>query len=132
MLYVPFRLRYEAWNHQNFDSADYLRLFKQMAAMTDRENWIAVVWSDHFSLPEVNKAMVEQNFKNTNNIFWYKLNQNLEGTHNLTNAIESYCRVEGRKEERPVVQRRPTPPNATAWPWAAPCGPCTSVPMAPR
>ena len=48
-LYAPFRLRYEAWNHQKFDSADYLRLFKQMAAMTDRENWIAVVWSDHFS-----------------------------------------------------------------------------------
>ena len=77
MLYAPFRLRYQAWNHKKFDSADSLRHFKQMAAMTDRENWIAVVWSDHFSLPEVNKAMVEQNFKNTNNIFWYKLSQNL-------------------------------------------------------
>ena len=91
MLYIdaPYGLRYATWDHKKFDSADYIRLFKQMAAMTDRDNWIAVVWSDHFSLPDVNKAMLEQNFKNTNNVFWYKFNQNQEGTHNLTNAVES-------------------------------------------
>ena len=125
MLYIdaPYGLRYATWDHKKFDSADYIRLFKQMAAMTDRENWIAVVWSDHFSLPEVNKAMLEQNFKNTNNVFWYKFNQNQEGTHNLTNAVESGIVgfKDGRKNVPWYMSANPTERHNLA---VAPCA-CT-------
>ena len=59
---APYGLRYAPWDTRAFDMPDYIRLFKQMEAMTDRENWIAVVWSDRDSGAEVSKAMKEQAF----------------------------------------------------------------------
>ena len=112
MLYIdaPYGLRYAPWDTRAFDMPDYIRLFKQMEAMTDRENWIAVVWSDRDSCAEVSKAMKEQAFKSQSDIVWYKFNQNQEGTQSLTRAVE-YGTVgfkDGRKQVQWYMSANPT------------------------
>ena len=101
MLYIdaPYGLGYEEWDKKAFDLQDYKSIFKQMEAITSMENWIAVVWTarDHGSI--VVQAMLEQGFKATQEICWYKFNQNQEGTQNLVNSLE-HCTIgfkEGRK-----------------------------------
>lgn len=111
MLYIdaPYG-RYAPWDTRAFDMPDYIRLFKQMEAMTDRENWIAVVWSDRDSCAEVSKAMKEQAFKSQSDIVWYKFNQNQEGTQSLTRAVE-YGTVgfkDGRKQVQWYMSANPT------------------------
>jgi hypothetical protein len=101
MLYIdsPYGLGYEDWDKKSFDVHDYRSLFKQMEAITSMESYIAVVWSTRDNGAVVAQAMTEQSFKYTQEIVWYKYNQNQEGTQNLVNAVE-YCTIgfkEGRK-----------------------------------
>jgi hypothetical protein len=101
MLYIdsPYGLGYEDWDKKSFDVQDYRSMFKQMEAITSMENYIAVVWSTRDNGALVKQAMVEQSFKYTQEVSWYKYNQNQEGTQNLVNSLE-HCTIgfrEGRK-----------------------------------
>ena len=82
MLYIdsPYGLGYEDWDKKSFDAHDYRSLFKQMEAITSMESYIAVVWSTRDNGAVVAQAMTEQSFKYTQEIVWYKYNQNQEGT----------------------------------------------------
>ena len=90
MLYIdaPYGLRYAGWDHKAFDSPDYIRIFKQMEAMTERDNWIAVVWTDRYHLNAVSDAMKDRAFRSEYDLVWYKFNQNQEGNQSLTRSVE--------------------------------------------
>ena len=112
MLYIdaPYGLNYAPWDTRAFVAADDVKLFKQMEAMTERENYMAVIWTDRASGSEVTSAMAEMGFKANLEVVWYKFNQNQEGNHNLTNAIE-HCTIgfkDGRKSVPWYMSSNPT------------------------